>query len=106
MGIVCSLVNLFIQQRNQLHLAPSIKRKITLILDMMQPPNPAAAPTNTADVGNFLSKSEEKSRCYMCIEQLLANCNQKSISGIKLLCQACGKHTCPKHLIQKCEHCT
>ena len=32
------------------------------------------------------SKGEKRSRCYICIEQLQANLNQKSIFGIKLLC--------------------
>ena len=104
MGIVCRLVGSFIQQRNQSHLAPSIKRKIALVLDMMQLPNPAAALPNRA-VGNFPPKSENKSRCYMCIEQLPLNRNQKSIFTIKLFCQACGKHTCLKDLVQKYEHC-
>ena len=93
MDIVCSLVGLFIQQRNQSHLAPSIKRKIAVVLDMMQLPNPTTAPPNRVDVGNFPSKSEKRSRCYMCIEKLPANRNQKCISGIKLLWQACRKHT-------------
>ena len=104
MDVVCSLGS-FIQQRNQSHLAPSIKRKIAVALDMMQLPNPTAAMPNRVDVRNFLSKSEKRSRCYMCNERLPANRNQKFMPGIKLLCQACGKHMCPKHLLQKCEHC-
>ena len=68
-----------------------------MVLDMMHLPNPIVALPSRADVGNFPSKSEKRSRCYMYIEQLPANCNQKSISGIKLFCQAYGKHTCPKH---------
>ena len=67
---------------------------------MMQLPNPTAALPNRSDVGNFPSKSEKRPRCYMCIEQLPANRDQKSMSGIKLIYQACGKHTCPKHLIK------
>ena len=62
--LVCSLAGPFIQQRNQSHLAPSIKRKIAMILDIMQLPNPAAAPPNRADVGDFPSKSEKRSTCY------------------------------------------
>ena len=58
MDIVCSLVDPFNQQRNQSHLAPSIKRKIDVVLDMMQLPNPAAAPPNRADVGNFQSNQQ------------------------------------------------
>ena len=46
MDIVYSLVGPFIQQRNQSHLAPSIKRNIAVVLDMMQLPNPAGAPPN------------------------------------------------------------
>ena len=90
MNTVCSLAGPFIEPRNQSHLAPSIKRKISVVLDMMQLPNPATAPSNRADVGNFPSKSEKRSTCFMCIEQLKTNRNQKSISGIKLLCQARG----------------
>ena len=59
MDIACSLVGPFIQERNQSHLAPSIKWKIAVVLDMMQLPNPAAAPPNRADVGNFPLKSEK-----------------------------------------------
>ena len=103
-NLVCSRFGPFIQQRNQSHLAPFIKRKIAVLLDMIQLPNPAAAPPNKADVEHFPSKSEKRSRCYVHIEQLPAIRDQKSISGIKLLCQACSKHACPKHLVQKCEH--
>ena len=79
------------------------------------------------------SKGEKSSRCYICIEQLQANLNQKSIFGIKLLCHnrikyskklkfsvhifernvldtcvwqihVCfAKRKCPKHLVSKCE---
>ena len=70
MDIVCSLVGPFIQQRNQSHLGPSIKRKIAVVLDMMQLLNQAAAPQNRADAGIFPSKSEKRLRYYMCIEQL------------------------------------
>ena len=102
--LVCSLFGPFIQQRNLSHLAPFIKRKIAVLLDMMQLPNPPAAPPNKADVEHFPSKSEKRSICYVHIEQLPTIRDQKSISGIKLLCQACSKHACPKHLVQKCEH--
>ena len=44
----------------------------------------------------FPSKSEKMSSCYICLEQLPANCNQKSVSGTKLLCQACKKKHVPK----------
>ena len=83
LDIVCSLAGPFIQQRSQSHLAPSIKQKVAVVLDMMQLPNLTVAPANSADVGDFPSKSEKRSRCYMCIEQLPANCHQKSISGNK-----------------------
>ena len=53
----------------------------------------------------FPSKSEKMSSCYIRLEQLPANCNQKSVSGTKLLCQACKKkNTYPKHLVKKFEH--
>ena len=103
--VICCLVDPFIQQRNQSHLAPSIKQKIAVVLDKMQLPSPAAAPPKRADSGNFSAKSEKRSRCYMVIEQLPANQNQKSISGTKSLCQAWGKYTHPKHLVRKCKHC-
>ena len=102
--VICCLVDPFIQQRNQSHLAPSIKQKIAVVLDKMQLPSPAAASPKRADVGNFSAKSEKRSRCYMFIEQLPANHNQKSISGTKSLCQAWGKHTYPKHLVRKSKH--
>ena len=63
--LVCSLFGPFIQQRNLSHLAPFVKRKIAVLLDMMQLPNPAAAPPNKADVEHFPSKSEKRSRCYV-----------------------------------------
>ena len=47
----------------------------------------------------------KKGQDATCNERLPANRNQKFMPGIKLLCQACGKHMCPKHLLQKCEHC-
>ena len=105
MDIVCSLVGPFIRQGNQSHLPSSIKQKYAVIRDMMQLPNSVTEGPNIADVGNFPSKSGKRSRCYVCVEQLPANRNQKCVSEIKLLCHACSKHTCPKHVVQKCEHC-
>ena len=49
----------------------------------------------------FPSKSEKMSSCYIRLEQLPANCNQKSVSGTKLLCQACKKKTRTQNIYLK-----
>ena len=55
-----------------------------------------------------LPKSNEEKRCHICVEECEDN-GQRSIKaklyGVKSCCMICGKNTCSKHTVTKCQKC-
>ena len=56
----------------------------------------------------YPSKSENKSRCHMCINECNGEEHKKKkqmLCRVKSCCMSCGKNTCSSHLVQECNDC-
>ena len=100
--IVDALVKPFIESRSLNGLHATTARKMELVLERK-------LKLHISNEKPIFPKSNDEKRCHICVDECEGSGHKSKkakLHRVKSCCMFCGKNTCSKHIVAKCEKCS